>query len=311
MVMARPLFALGEGQWNIPELRLLLESIAPQHAVMEAYEVEQVFSGIGRRTMLLNARSVFCEENLRRHDFLAIEDVTEQRAKERELQELLQHKELLLQEMQHRVANSLQIIAGILLIKARTVRSKETRLHLQDAYQRVMSVAAVQRQLQTSEPGASTIELGPYLARLCKTLEVSMIGGRQPVSLEVHVEGGAVTSSQAVSIGLIVTELVINALKHAFPGDRSDGTVVVAYELAGANWKLTVSDNGIGQPAGHFDKTNLGLGTTIIEALAQQLDACVEILMNPLVPRYRLPTQHSRHGHSLLRAEFQPGRLSR
>jgi two-component sensor histidine kinase len=56
----------------------------------------------------------------------------------------------------------------------------------------------------------------------------------------------------------------------------------VAYELTGANWKLTVSDNGIGQPAGHFDKTNLGLGTTIIEALAQQLNACVEILMNPL-----------------------------
>jgi two-component sensor histidine kinase len=95
---------------------------------------------------------------------------------EHESKELLQHKEALLQEMQHRVANSLQIIASILLIKARTVRSKETRLHLQDAHQRVRSVAAVQQQLQTSEPGA-TIELRPYLSRLCETVAASMIGG--------------------------------------------------------------------------------------------------------------------------------------
>jgi chemotaxis protein methyltransferase CheR len=272
-VRGRPVYALGEGQWNIPELRLLLESIAPRHAVIEAYEVEQEFSGIGRRTMLLNARSVFYEENYDATILLANEDITEQRAKERELEELLQHKELLLQEMQHRVANSLQIIAGILLIKARTVGSEETRQHLRDAYQRVMSVADGQRQLQASEPGALTIELGPYLSWLCKTLEVSMIGDRRPVSLEVHVEGGAVSFSQAVSIGLIVTELVINALKHAFPDDWSDGTVVVTYELAEPNWRLTVSDNG---------KTNPGLGTTIIEALAKQLNACVEVLMNPL-----------------------------
>ena len=66
----------------------------------------------------------------------------------------------------------------------------------------------------------------------------------------MHVEGGTVSSSQAVSIDLIVTELVINALSHAFPGGRSDGTVVVTYELAEPNWRLTVSDNGIGQPEG-------------------------------------------------------------
>jgi two-component sensor histidine kinase len=58
--------------------------------------------------------------------------------------------------------------------------------------------------------------------------------------------------------------------------------VVVTYELAERNWRLTVSDNGIGQPEGHFDNTNPGLGTAIIEALAKQLDACVEVLMNPL-----------------------------
>jgi PAS domain S-box-containing protein len=147
-VQGRPVYALGDGQWNIPELRRLLENIAPQHAVMEAYEVEQDFSGIGRRTMLLNARKVFHEENSHTTILLAIEDITERRAMEREVKELLQQKDVLLQEMQHRVANSLQIIASILLIKARTVRSEETRLHLQDAHQRVMSIAAMQQQLR-------------------------------------------------------------------------------------------------------------------------------------------------------------------
>jgi two-component sensor histidine kinase len=278
-VQGRPVYALGDGQWNIPELRLLLGKIAPQHTVMEAYEVEREFSGIGRRTMLLNARKVFYEDNFHTTILLAIEDITERRAKERELKELLQQKDVLLQEMRHRVANSLQIIASILLIKARTVRSEETRLHLQDAHQRLMSVAAMQQQLQGSEPSAM-IEIGPYLSRLCETLAASMISNRRPLSLQVDVAGGRASSNQAVSLGLIVTELVINALKHAFPGDRSDSAVVVTYELAEPNWRLTVSDNGIGRPEGHLEKTNPGLGTTIVETLAKQLDARVEVSMD-------------------------------
>ena len=84
-VQGRPVYALGDGQWNIPELRLLLGGILPQHTVMEAYEVEQNFSGIGRRTMLLNAREVFNEGNGQALILLAIEDITERRVAEREL----------------------------------------------------------------------------------------------------------------------------------------------------------------------------------------------------------------------------------
>ena len=100
--------------------------------------------------MLLNARQVLDEDGSAAALLLAIEDVTERRNVEREKDELLRQKEVLLQEMQHRVANSLQIIASILLLKARTVQSEEIRMHLQDAHQRVMSVATVQQQLQAS-----------------------------------------------------------------------------------------------------------------------------------------------------------------
>ncbi len=175
-----------------------------------------------------------------------------------------------------RVANSLQIIAGIMLLKARAVQSEETRLHLQDAHRRVMSVAAVQEQLQGLQEGG-TIELGPYLSQLCGTLAASMIGSTRPIALKVHADGGAVSSSEAVSIGLIVTELVINALKHAFCHDVDDGRIVVCYEVAEAGWRLSVSDNGRGKALGVTGQPKSGLGTTIVKALGHQLDAGVEV----------------------------------
>jgi two-component sensor histidine kinase len=78
---------------------------------------------------------------------------------------------------------------------------------------------------------------------------------------------------------LIVTELILNALKHAFPdGSRSDHKITVRFEVAGSNWKLSVVDNGIGAPVGVFAQAKSGLGTSIVNALAQQLDAKVEVL---------------------------------
>ena len=79
-----------------------------------------------------------------------------------------------------------------------------------------------------------------------------------------------------MSIGLITTELVINALKHAFPGN-GDGEVFIGYQVDEADWRLTVSDNGAGLPQDGGHRGHTGLGTTIVEALAQQLKAEVEI----------------------------------
>ena len=274
------LYELGDGEWDIPKLRLLLGKIIPEHGAMEGYEVEHDFPNIGPRTMLLNARKVFYEIGSHTNILLGIEDVTEQRVLEREKDELLRQKDVLLDELQHRVANSLQIIAAIILLKAKTVDSEETRRHLQDAHKRVMSVAAVQKQLHASGVGGS-IEMVPYLSNLCETLATSMIGDNRPVSLKVAGEGGRATSRQAESLGLIATELVMNALKHAFPNDKVDGRITIAYDVDGTNWKLTVVDNGIGKPDGVFAQPKTGLGTGIVKALAQQLGAKVETLAGP------------------------------
>jgi len=276
----RHLYALGDGQWDIPKLRELLEKVISRHGVMEGYEVEHEFPDLGHRRICLNARQVFSEGGAQATILLGMEDVTERRALEREKDELLREKDVLLDELQHRISNSLQIIASIILMKAKAVESEETRVHLQDAHKRVMSVAAVQRQLH-GPGGSGPVEMVPYLTRLCETLATSMIGETRPVSLKVVGVGGVATSRQAESLGLIVTELVMNALKHAFPNDKTDGRISVGYEVHGTNWKLSVADNGVGKPDGVFAQPKTGLGTGIVKALAQQLGATVETVAGP------------------------------
>jgi two-component sensor histidine kinase len=275
----RLLYTLGDGQWDNPKLRMLLEKIIPEKGAMEGYEVEHHFPGLGQRTMSLNARQVFSEDGANTTILLGMEDITDRRVLEREKDELLREKDVLMQELQHRIANSLTIIASIILMKARTVQSEETRLHLQDAHKRVMSIAAVQEQLQAS--GLGSIEVVPYLTRLCDTLATSMIGDSRPITLHVHGDGGTATSRQAESFGLIVTELVMNALKHAFPSENVSGHIEVGYERDGSNWKLSVSDDGIGKPDGVFAQGKTGLGTGIIRALSQQLAATFETDASP------------------------------
>lgn len=101
----RMLYELGDGQWDIPALRRLLESIVPQRAVMEGYEVEHEFPTIGRRTMLLNARKIFYEGDRDTTVLLVLEDITDQRAARREKDELLRQKDVLLQTIRRTQLN--------------------------------------------------------------------------------------------------------------------------------------------------------------------------------------------------------------
>jgi len=274
------LYELGAGEWDIPKLRLLLGKIIPEHGAMEGYVVEHEFSDLGIRTLCLNARKVFYEVDSHTNILLGIEDITERRVLEGEKEELLRQKSVLLEELQHRVANSLQIIAAIILMKAKAVDSADTRRHLQDAHERVLSVAAVQQHLHAAAAGGP-IELVPYLAKLCDALSHSMIGDNRKIALKVRGKAGTTTCGAAESLGLIVTELVINSLKHAFTERTKDGLITVAYDVSGTDWKLSVVDNGVGKPDGVFAQPKTGLGTGIVKALAKQLDAQLVTLSGP------------------------------
>jgi chemotaxis protein methyltransferase CheR len=120
------------------------------------------------------------------------------------------------------------------------------------------------------------VELGPYLSRLCGALAASMIGDSRSLTLKVAADAATAISSDAVNIGLIITELVINALKHGFPDGRG-GEILVSYEVDRSNWRLSVSDSGVGLELTSDRRGRTGMGASIIEALAHQLKARVEI----------------------------------
>jgi len=279
----RLLYELGDGQWDIAELRMLLEKVLPEHGLVEGYEVEREFPSIGRRAVRMSARRVRHRGNLRSNILLTLTDVTEARAMEREMRELMWQQEALLKEMRRRVGNSAAIMASILMQQAKTAPSEETRRHLDDARKRVMSVAAASDNLHVAGQ-IELIEIAPYLSRLCRALADSMIGEDGPISLQVQAAAGHMNSAQAVSIGLIVTELVLDALRHAFPAVTRAGQIVVGFEIAGSDWKLSISDNGIGmaqEDAGPLGQEGASLATSIVKTLAQQLQAEVEVASGP------------------------------
>jgi len=267
----RPVFELGGGEWDVPQLHWLLDATLLGHLGFEAYEMDLERPARDKRHLVLNARKLDYGEAEGVRLLLTIADVTEARAAEDRRDDLLREKAILLEELHSPVVNGLPIIASVLLRSAR--KSEETGGCLIDADHRAMSVAIVQRRLAASGPGE--VHLRAYLTDLCHGLGGSMIGDRDQLSLEVRSDDTITEAEVSVSLGLIVTELVINALKHAFPNHRA-GKITVGYTGKGADWTLSVSDDGVGMPVMPAS-AKPGLGASIIEALARQLGADVQV----------------------------------
>lgn len=281
----KSLLDLGNGDWNRPAIRQALAAAVSQRIMMEGVEFEQDLGRFGKRIFSITSRLLNIRSANKPNTLLAFADVTEIRQIAVDKQQLLEkaekllaHQRVLLQEMQHRIGNSLQIIASILMLKARAVSSDETRRVLEDARQRVVSVATVQNYLHL-DAGMDEIDVSSYLTKLCKGLASSIVLDSAPVTLEVSASETRISSQEAVSLGLIVTELVINAIKYAFPVPKPDAKVIINYRAHLTEWHLTVSDNGVGQiakPPG--DISGAGLGSLIIDALAKRLDASVSTI---------------------------------
>ena len=273
-VTGKKLADLGGGEWNVRQLNALLQATVSGKAAIDVYEMDLVRPEKDTLRLLINAHTLdyFEAESIR--VVLAITDVTSQRLADKVRDDLVREKQLLLNEIQHRVANSLQIIASVLLQSARKVQSSETREHLRDAHNRVMSIAMLQKHL--SSTAVDNVGLKNYFADLCNSIGASMIGDPGRIKLTTQCDDSAVDPDTSVSLGLIVTELVINSLKHAFPGRNQHGSIKVGFTTDGKAWTLVVPDDGIGMPKDEEDRKP-GLGTGIVEALASQLGAVVII----------------------------------
>lgn len=268
----RSFASLGGGEWDVPQLQTLLRATASGFSDIEAYEMDLKRSGQDDCQLMLDARSLPYGDATETLVLLTILDVTVLRASDRHKDDLLRERAILLQEVHHRVANSLQIIASILMQSARKVQSEEARGHLRDAHSRVLSIAVVQKHLEIQSLGA--VPLRAYLTHLCESLGASMISDHRRLALAVTCDDCFVAANTSVSLGLVVTELVINALKHAFPARRR-GRISVSYHESDERWTLTVADDGVGIDSGA--PTTQGLGSSIVSALAKHLNAVVTI----------------------------------
>ncbi|KHS46650.1 sensor histidine kinase [Novosphingobium subterraneum] len=262
---------LGEGEWGLPQLRSLLRSTLHGSASVDAYEMDLVRSDHAMARLVLNAHLLDYDEDVALI-VLTISDVTSALLAEKIKDDLIKEKQVLLIELQHRVANSLQIIASVLMQSARRVQSEETRLHLRNAHNRVLSIATLQKQLAVSSE--DQVHLREYFAGLCESIGASMIDEEDRITLKSTTDDSFATANVATSLGLIVTELVINSLKHAFPNHAKSGAIAVDYHAEGAAFTLTVSDDGVGI-ANSEEPIAPGLGTGIVDALAKNLGATV------------------------------------
>src|SRR4029077_17032549 len=222
--VGRKLHELGKGQWDIPELRAALETIISGRKTIEAFEVDQVFPSIGQRIMLLNARKIYRPGNKIQQILLAIEDVTERVRLEREHAIAHERIALLMEELTHRVKNSLQSIAAMVSIEARGHNSGEGKAALERVSHRIHALGLLYSKLSKSDT-VGTVDAATYLNDLCRDL-VASVQGATAIALKTDIENEFLPTDKAISIGLIVNELVTNALKYAFPKE-TNGTVMV------------------------------------------------------------------------------------
>lgn len=180
--------------------------------------------------------------------------------------------ELMVAEMNHRVANSLSLVSAMIRLQTNTIGSDEAKIALQETQSRIAAIAGVHRSLYTSE-NVGAVALDIYLGALIDDLQRT--GGASPeITVATQLEAISVTADQAVALGVIVTELVSNALKYAYPEGK--GTITVQLEKLDENrLRLCVDDDGIGFNPTEAPK-GTGLGTKLIKAMCKTLEATID-----------------------------------
>ena len=219
-------------------------------------------------------------------------DVTAERKVEQLVKAQLAEKQTLLQEIHHRVKNNLQVISGLLSFQQQRATEPEVVAQFQQSRNRVAAIALVHERLYQST-NLNEIDFGDYVRDLTGHIQQSF--GADAAKVQIVVTGGgfSVDVDQAVPCALILNELVSNAMKHAFPGERR-GTIRVELSEDAAKGILTmcVSDDGAGLPV-EADRGNLdSLGLRLVHRLADQLEGKVEILNTPEGASFQLTFSH-------------------
>ena len=215
----------------------------------------------------------------------------EKRAAEAELRAANERLEMLVREVHHRVSNSLQMVLSFVSMQAGQTADPSAREALQATQNRIQAISKVHHRLYTRDD-LTTIDLDDYLGTLVDELRASMEERDRPVTLDLRADPILVSPDEAVSIGVIVNELVSNAAKYAF-ADGMGGSITI--ELAGqeGGYTLSVVDDGTGFDAA-APAAGTGMGMRIVNAVTRSLDSQLETLAQPKGSAFRLAVKRGK-----------------
>jgi PAS domain S-box-containing protein len=205
-------------------------------------------------------------------------DITERQQAEEKIRASLKEKEVLLQEIHHRVKNNLQIISSLLNLQSGYSKDRETMEMFTDSQNRIRSMALVHEQLYQSKD-LSRIDFTEYLKHLVHQLFRSYGADTRLIEFNLTAEQAFFDLERAIPCGLIINELVSNSLKHAFPGNR-EGKLNIDLHKDDGGHTLTVSDNGVGMPDKVDFRNTKTLGLQVVNTLVDQLDGTIELVDN-------------------------------
>ncbi|MCK9152367.1 PAS domain S-box protein [Methanobacterium alcaliphilum] len=205
----------------------------------------------------------------------SIIDVTEHKKADNKIRSSLKEKEILLRELHHRVKNNLQVISSLLSLQSRYIDDEEVLNLFKDSQNRVKSMTLVHEKLYQSQ-NLSEVDLKVYVKELAGVIFRSYGVSTSKVTLDLDIEQ-SVELNTAIPLGLIITELLTNSLKYAFPSKESGEIKISFHENDSGKYVLKVADNGVGLPEGLDVMKSKSLGLRLVRTLANQLGGDIEI----------------------------------
>jgi PAS domain S-box-containing protein len=198
-------------------------------------------------------------------------DISESKEMGERLIESLREKDVLLKEIHHRVKNNLQIIISLLNLQSGYIKDEETLKAVREGQNRVRSMALIHEKFYQADELAE-IDFGDYTEKLCHFLRQSYGDEENPVEFIIQTDGVALDMDHAMPCGMLVTEIVSNSLKYAFPNHRPGKINIEMRKFPQKKILFTISDNGIGLPDSFNIEKSESLGTQLIIALTKQVD---------------------------------------
>jgi PAS domain S-box-containing protein len=231
---------------------------------------------------LLADQAASAIENARLYEH-AQEEIAERKRAEAQIRASLKEKEVLLQEIHHRVKNNLQVVSSLLNLQSRGIQDEATLEMFQESQNRIQSMALIHEKLYRSQDLAR-IDLAEYVRNLATDLVRTYRAQSGPVNLKINAADVFLSIDKAVPCGLIVNELICNALKHAFSARRSNAEEnEIRVDLSSDHEQqvtLVVGDNGVGFPKDLDFQTLDSLGLRLINTLIGQLEGAIELNSN-------------------------------